>query len=565
MAPRSKRRRRVTHVATPPWQEGSIAPDIDADSVAASEQRFTRYYYDVQRIARDKDDFDACLAALRRPLPVCLRVNRTCSTYADSTMDQGLRLLRAEHTAGARGALVVPPATYFPWVGAWQLDCDSKLLKQAGKHAPASSLGQLHDWIVENTKQGLIVRQELVSMLPVACLDIRAHHSVLDMCASPGSKSTQALDALHADSPLPRGCLVANELRHGRSYVLANRCMALGPACLCVGVTTHRAQIMPSGSYDRVICDVPCSGDGTFRKYPEKWCHYRPYTGRALHSLQLQIAMRGAAMTTLGGVLCYSTCSLDPLENEAVVNSLLSRTGGAFEVIPPPVHVTEALSLRPGLTSWAVCADDGEVLRFADCRVRGSVVRRRFRRSMWPPASQSQRRLLATCVRLYPHDNNTGGFFLALLRKRSPLPWEAPQRPRTPTAPALAERSHVFSRVPVESLPDSDALAALAPLLDQHAEDLVLCARGHNSLWLMGMGLWNMLTGQGVPCQRTLKVVRAGVPVAKRERKSWVLTRKGREILSILSSSSSSRACGGRQPPGLGLPQGELQGDLPGL
>eukprot|EP00961_Rhodomonas_salina_P277728 3753065-Rhodomonas_salina.1 len=50
------------------------------------------------------------------------------------------------------------------------------------------------------------------------------------------------------------------------------------------------------GIFDRIICDVPCSGDGTFRKYRDKWGHWQAHQGRQLHSLQLQIALRAIAL-----------------------------------------------------------------------------------------------------------------------------------------------------------------------------------------------------------------------------------------------------------------------------
>jgi len=108
-------------------------------------------------------------------------------------------------------------------------------------------------------------------MMPVALLDIQPHHAILDMCASPGSKTTQAIEALYAragtDGGAPTGFVVANELDAERSYVLAKRCAAQRSAAASCVVTCHRAQIFPApahtctGAFDRIVCDVPCSGD----------------------------------------------------------------------------------------------------------------------------------------------------------------------------------------------------------------------------------------------------------------------------------------------------------------
>lgn len=108
-------------------------------------------------------------------------------------------------------------------------------------------------------------------MMPVALLDIEPHHAILDMCASPGSKTIQAIEALYAhatdkEGAMPTGFVVANELDAERSYVLAKRCGALRAAAASCVVTCHRAQIFPAppyhcaGFFDRIVCDVPCSG-----------------------------------------------------------------------------------------------------------------------------------------------------------------------------------------------------------------------------------------------------------------------------------------------------------------
>ena len=122
----------------------------------------------------------------------------------------------------------------------------------------------------------------------------------------------QALEALYVGEANPQGYVVANEMVASRAHVLTARCGALGAACRSLLVTSHRAQIFPrvegSDGYDRIICDVPCSGDGTFRKHRDKWTHWGPHQGRELHSLQLQIATRAALLLKPGGVMAYSTC-----------------------------------------------------------------------------------------------------------------------------------------------------------------------------------------------------------------------------------------------------------------
>ena len=66
---------------------------------------------------------------------------------------------------------------------------------------------------------------------------------------------------------------------------------------------------------------------------PSVWHRWSAEYARGLHNLQVQIAMRAAALLAPGGVMCYSTCSLNPIENEAVVAALLRRCGGALELL----------------------------------------------------------------------------------------------------------------------------------------------------------------------------------------------------------------------------------------
>ena len=79
--------------------------------------------------------------------------------------------------------------------------------------------------------------------------------------------------------------------------------------------------------FDRILCDVPCSGDGTIRKAPDIWRRWTPGNGNGLHPLQLRIALHACQMLKEGGRLVYSTCTFNPIEDEAVVAEVnTSRT-----------------------------------------------------------------------------------------------------------------------------------------------------------------------------------------------------------------------------------------------
>lgn len=141
-------------------------------------------------------------------------------------------------------------------------------------------------------------------------------------------------------------------------------------------VTQHRAQQFPNtaafqprdahdeappakrpryvqGQYDRIVCDVPCCGDGTLRKSPDMWRRWHNGFAIGLHTLQIQIAMRGLALLKVGGIMAYSTCTFNPIEDEAVVAALLRRCRGAVELVDASDMFPD-LERKPGVATWKV-------------------------------------------------------------------------------------------------------------------------------------------------------------------------------------------------------------------
>ena len=218
-------------------------------------------------------------------------------------------------------------------------------------------------------------------MLPPLLLRVKPGMRVLDMCAAPGSKTCLLLSALAGsgtatlDSPaadVEGGCVVANEinpLRCNRLRVRMGRTRVAGQLLVC-----HPAQSMPgaAGSFDRVLADVPCSGDGTLRKNPDIWSSWQPRFSASLHPLQLQILKRGLDLLAPGGLLVYSTCSFSPTENEAVVaEAIRSAVGGMHAGHISLVEIHDALpELRTarGLNEWRVtaAADGSSIASYAE-------------------------------------------------------------------------------------------------------------------------------------------------------------------------------------------------------
>lgn len=140
------------------------------------------------------------------------------------------------------------------WYGndnAFEIDVHRKRL---GK---ISAFKELHNYLIEMTQSGTIGRQEAVSMLPPLLLDAQPNDIVLDMCAAPGSKTLQLLERVHGHA----GFVIANDADSHRACMLINQTGRLRSNNIVV--TNHLGQHFPSFAVDRVLCDVPCSGDGT--------------------------------------------------------------------------------------------------------------------------------------------------------------------------------------------------------------------------------------------------------------------------------------------------------------
>ena len=114
----------------------------------------------------------------------------------------------------------------------------------------------------------------------------------------------------------------------------------------------------------------------------------------------------------------YSTCSLNPLEDEAVVAALLRRSKGALKLVDVSGEL-EGLRRRPGMYSWKV----GDVFGWHDAPAAGGRRQRNVTDTMWPPGTSQARDMhLERCVRIMPHLDDTGGFFIVAIDKVAELP-----------------------------------------------------------------------------------------------------------------------------------------------
>lgn len=163
-------------------------------------------------------------------------------------------------------------------------------------------------------------------MLPPIYLNVSPDDTVLDLCAAPGSKTSQILEIMYGKSRwLSKGCVVANDADYSRAQMLIHQLQRSGTAGMVV--INHPGQFLPElythkvdsvkqkFQFDKILCDVPCSGDGATRKIPLKWANWHTSDGMVLHPLQLSILLKAINLLKKDGYLVYSTCSLNPMEN----------------------------------------------------------------------------------------------------------------------------------------------------------------------------------------------------------------------------------------------------------
>jgi NOL1/NOP2/sun family putative RNA methylase len=287
-------------------------------------------------------EYESFAESLRHPLPTHLRVNRIKtepSMLIGMLEEKGVRVLKAE--VPHEDLLVAP-----------DLPDPGKLLEY--------SLGYVHT-------------QALTSSLASLALPVTPDSYVLDMCASPGGKTAHLAERMNN-----RGLIVANELHAKRHPPLAHTLSRLG--VLNTVLTSYQAQEFPlRESFDFVMADVPCSGEGRLRFLAGRAVFLRKGGRRNLSAVQRRIILRGFDLLRPGGEMLYSTCTYDPEENESVVDFLLKERDG--DLLPMDLGP----GADPGILSWGKEQYD-----------------RRIQRSL----------------RFYPHRVDSVGFFMARICKQ---------------------------------------------------------------------------------------------------------------------------------------------------
>ena len=365
------------------------------------------------------------------------------------------------------------PVHWYPDELAWWMTTPKNVIR---KFPPFAAFQK---FLVSETSVGNISRQEVVSMIPPLLMDLRPGMTVLDMCAAPGSKAAQLLEMIHigeearvrkvlrsfaqedglelgpetqdekdanleadpSDSGRATGLLIANDSDYKRGHMLVHQLKRLSSPNLLV--MNHDATHFPSIrlptddpksnkvhylKFDRILADVPCSGDGTLRKNANLWRDWQPGNALGMHVTQVRILVRALQLLKVGGRVVYSTCSMNPVENESVIASAVERCGGTNNVeVVDCSNELPGLKRTEGLKSWKIMDKAAriwssweEVSKFAEESNEGVIPGRVLQTMFPPPADSNCAELpLDRCMRVYPHFQDTGAFFITVLEKRT--------------------------------------------------------------------------------------------------------------------------------------------------
>lgn len=297
-----------------------------------------------KRYASIIDDWEAFIRALERPLPYCIWTN-TLRITSEKLLD---------HLASENVGVV--PVGWYP--GAFRF---------ISPEGPGNRLAYL---------AGLYHVQEEVSLLPVVLLDPAPGEFILDCCAAPGNKTAQI--AVKMEN---RGTVLANDRSRERMRILHTAMARLGITNTVTTIGDAADLICPDGFFDRVLADVPCSCEGTSRKYPSVLKNAGFERSMRMSAIQKRILQRAIQLCRPGGRIVYSTCTYAPEENEAVVQHALDLFEDTIRLLPAQIP---GFVSSPGLTEWN---------------------------------GQSFDSSMAFTMRVWPHQNDTGGFFVAVFEK----------------------------------------------------------------------------------------------------------------------------------------------------
>ena len=430
------------------------------------------YRAQVKAGVMSEEEWNTAAEYFRKPLPVAFRLLKHTLEEQDIRYQSWKKLKELIPCEGLQPCPVLSPE-----------------LAQVAVIPPRQWSEEAQQALVDSQELGLANRQELCSMIPPLLLlqkgETLERGNILDLCSAPGSKTLQIADAMedHTDESKDRSLLlVCNDPNRQRLLTVARR-FRRQPA------RTRQSVVLNSSDgryfpalrkwggfklkFDRVLADVPCSGDGTLRKLSATdWQQWNVKSHIQLHRLQVRLLTRALECVGKGGRVVYSTCSLDPIEDEAVLVTAIARMGGpsVYKIVPIPERLSKdavaKFAYSKGATNWIVPhpefgkpnKNDGDIIydTFETIdQVPLALRKKQLSPSMFPPHVRTEQsikeiwkdheelekklvqarfygeilsdgdvakfeEMLPNCGRILPQHLDSGGFFCAVIERVAP-------------------------------------------------------------------------------------------------------------------------------------------------
>ncbi|MDD5026432.1 MAG: NOL1/NOP2/sun family putative RNA methylase [Candidatus Peribacteraceae bacterium] len=332
-------------------------------------------------------DIEALKTSMGKPLRKCVRVN-TLKCFVEQF---------ASWAKGRGWAL-----TQVPW-------CREGFFLEREDHSRALGKDLRH-------LLGHFYMQEAASMLPPSLLDPRPGETILDLCAAPGSKTTQMVAAMDG-----RGTVIANDVQENRLWTLKNALYRSGVTnCIVLKKVGQWYGKNMTERFDRVLCDAPCTAQGTARKGSDALAYCSDRSIAACARLQMELLEAAVHACKVGGRIVYSTCTMTVEENEKLVLDTLNKFSDQIEV----VHPKDAL---PSGLQWDMSmaiSDAKKVQKFLN------------------PSLE----VFHPFLRLWPQTYDTEGFFAAVLQKTASTrdPLSVPPVPKEEQTLRNHEMTHIM-------------------------------------------------------------------------------------------------------------------------
>jgi 16S rRNA (cytosine967-C5)-methyltransferase len=213
--------------------------------------------------------------------------------------------------------------------------------------------------------EGRISIQDEASQAIPLLLAAHSGNSVLDLCAAPGGKTAPL-----ARSAGERGLIVAADRHPHRLLAMREQMRRLGLARVHLVALDAERPLPFAARFDRILVDAPCSGSGTLARHPEIRWRLEPSQLREFHALQVAMLRNALAQLKAGGQLVYSTCSMEPEENEEVISEVLKQPTATTQKITrvPRAQAAKAPAayLAPGVDADSLFDSDGQFHTYPD-------------------------------------------------------------------------------------------------------------------------------------------------------------------------------------------------------